>query len=466
MDGRDAAREGPATTARRQAESELRGDVRRTDRARPRCGSSAPAAGRTPATPRRCRDQPALHARPPRTTASRSRAPGRSRTGTRCQANYIRDTTDQTRAAVRASRSIRMSPRTRASRTGLFVASYNGVLTAKLLANVQVSQQEGRAFEAAAGSTPISIASPFLTQRRPMACRRAPLQRQLLRCHRPRGPRQQPVRRQPLVLPDHAAGTDRTTSRAASSTSRRTSTGGNSQSASGYVFDTDYLPAADGPGVRRSGRIIPTFMPGVDASSRTGSPTRGANLDIRTLSFYRAGQLGDQPQPDAEPRRPQRERARARRPAASSASTPTRRCRGSRPPTISIGNGGTSLQASYAHYAGKVQRAADRPQLAGRQSRGGDSTTTPARRARGATSHRASTSPTTRSCFGSFPTANIFLDAGLSSAGHPRVQRVGRPASSDQRGMAKLTYTNRALLQLHRGLHRRPDAVGPDGRRR
>src|SRR5262249_10178400 len=63
-------------------------------------------------------------------------------------------------------------------------------------------------------------------------------------------------------------------------------TGGNSQSASGYVFDTDYLPAADGTPAGDSGRrIIPTFTPGV-SQLENWLATRGAQLDIRTLSLY------------------------------------------------------------------------------------------------------------------------------------------------------------------------------------
>jgi outer membrane receptor protein involved in Fe transport len=69
-------------------------------------------------------------------------------------------------------------------------------------------------------------------------------------------------------------------------------TGGNSQSATGYVFQTDYLTAGGRPVVGADGEPIPLW--GGNAASPSAAPTRiqnwlsvqGAQIDIKTLSLY------------------------------------------------------------------------------------------------------------------------------------------------------------------------------------
>lgn len=62
-------------------------------------------------------------------------------------------------------------------------------------------------------------------------------------------------------------------------------TGGNSQSSTGYVFDSD--PVVVGGTVQRdaAGNIIPNFVPG-ESLIENWLPLRGARIDIRTLSIY------------------------------------------------------------------------------------------------------------------------------------------------------------------------------------
>ncbi len=63
-------------------------------------------------------------------------------------------------------------------------------------------------------------------------------------------------------------------------------TGGNSQSSTGYVIIADYLEDANGdPVFDANGRFIPVFAPGA-AYNENWLATRGAQLDIRTTSFY------------------------------------------------------------------------------------------------------------------------------------------------------------------------------------
>jgi hypothetical protein len=71
--------------------------------------------------------------------------------------------------------------------------------------------------------------------------------------------------------------------------------GGNSQSATNYVFQSDYLITGGNPALDAQGRLIPLFVP--PASCIAGQPcpisrvqnwlpTPGASMDLTTLSFY------------------------------------------------------------------------------------------------------------------------------------------------------------------------------------
>ncbi|HSM14823.1 MAG TPA: TonB-dependent receptor [Thermoanaerobaculia bacterium] len=64
-----------------------------------------------------------------------------------------------------------------------------------------------------------------------------------------------------------------------------TRTGGNSQSSTNYVFNTDFLAEDGVPVLGPDGRFIPVFTPGVSALWNF-IPTRGAVLDITTDAFF------------------------------------------------------------------------------------------------------------------------------------------------------------------------------------
>jgi outer membrane receptor protein involved in Fe transport len=62
--------------------------------------------------------------------------------------------------------------------------------------------------------------------------------------------------------------------------------GGNSQSLSGYVFQSDYKTRADGkPALDSSGRLVPRFVPGT-SRLQTWMPLRGASIDVNTASAF------------------------------------------------------------------------------------------------------------------------------------------------------------------------------------
>ena len=61
---------------------------------------------------------------------------------------------------------------------------------------------------------------------------------------------------------------------------------GNSQTSTGYIFQTDYrLDAAGKPALDANGRLIPVFTTGTSRLA-TWMPTRGAQIDITTTSAY------------------------------------------------------------------------------------------------------------------------------------------------------------------------------------
>lgn len=64
-----------------------------------------------------------------------------------------------------------------------------------------------------------------------------------------------------------------------------TNTGGNSQSATDYVFFTNFLQGADGKPVYQNERFVPLFRP-FSTFVNNWQASRGAELDIRTTSFY------------------------------------------------------------------------------------------------------------------------------------------------------------------------------------
>ncbi|MGB2713759.1 MAG: TonB-dependent receptor [Vicinamibacterales bacterium] len=65
-----------------------------------------------------------------------------------------------------------------------------------------------------------------------------------------------------------------------------TRVGGNSQTSTGYVFQTDYkLDASSRPALDADGRLIPRFVPG-NSRVQVWLPQRGATIDIGTTSLF------------------------------------------------------------------------------------------------------------------------------------------------------------------------------------
>lgn len=358
-------------------------------------------------------------------------------------ANYIRNSTETTRVPF----SFTIDPNIAENPSfpnDLAVVNYNGVLSDRMLVNFQVSQKEF-GFRGSGGTDTNILNSPFLT----------------------RG-----VTGIPSTLHyngnyfDATDPEDRNNRQFAGSLSYFASTpgwgshdlkggfehftsnrtGGNSQSATNYVFQSDYVTDADGnPVFDANGRLMPIFTPGV-SRVQSWMATRGANLDVRTLSFF--------VQDNWSVSRNFTVNAGVRYENVRSEATggiigvDTDTIVPRLAATYDItGDGRTVLQASYAHYAGKYNES----QIGANSPVGNPALviyayTGPAGQGR---DFGPGFNPDnyTRVLAGEFPTANIFMEEGLSSpVTREFTVSVGRQLWN--RGLAKLTYTNRSYSNL------------------
>ncbi len=273
---RDAAREERRHHPRQQAVADLRDDRRRPGGARPRlvlrrrrASSARPrrarsAQTRVPYTSRNDNTRYEGQAdRDGRQRATRCRAPS-STTRSRAGAAVVRrqhrpghhdhavDAEPALRddLARRGRRRGRSRPRSTRRRTGSWQNAGNSSTNVLRLAD----------------------SDPRLHGGRP---RRPPVQRAVLGFHRP-GRAQQPPARPPACrrcCSSRRAGTHEVKGGFEYFVSTRV--GGNSQTSTGYVFQTDYVLDADGrPALDADGGLIPRFVPGVVARAGVAADAR------------------------------------------------------------------------------------------------------------------------------------------------------------------------------------------------
>ena len=221
-----------------------------------------------------------------------------------------------------------------------------------------------------------------------------------------------------------------------------TGIGGNSQSPTGYVFNTDYLVQNGRPVLDARGRPVPVFIPGVSSIWHMLA-TRGARIDIATTSGYVEDrwtvtrrlslQLG----------------ARFEAVRSDATGDLTTVDTSTIVPRVAAaydldGAGRTSLHATYGHYAGRynqvqfsVNTSVSNPNeidylYAGPAGQGSDF-------AQGfdVANYR-------QPVFASFPTANVRTAEGLRS---PAVREftLGLGRQLSDRGHAKVTYAWRTM---------------------
>jgi hypothetical protein len=233
-------------------------------------------------------------------------------------------------------------------------------------------------------------------------------------------------------------------------------TGGNSQSATGYVFQDDYLQASGKPVYDAQGVPIPVFTPGVSRVQNWLS-TIGAVVNINTASLYVQDHWIMTPRVSFDlGARFEAVRSNATGDIITVDTTTL-------VPRLGVsfdmeGNGRTVVQASYGHYAGKYSEA----QFAANTDVGNPSRVTygytgPAGQGRDfAPAFNLASYGTIISA--SFPTSNIFVAPGLSS---PTVREftLGLGRALGDKGYAKATYQFRRwynfvedFIQLSNGI--------------
>ena len=356
----------------------------------------------------------------------------------RLQANYIRNSTNSHRLPFSFTIDPNI-PEDPEFPNDLFVASYNGVLTPRLLATFQVSQKQF-GFRGSGGFDTDIVDSPIITQGALEGV--------------------DPVLHYNGNYFDATDPEDRDNFQYAGTLAyflttqgfgshdikggfehfKSNRTGGNSQSASSFVFDTDFLVAGGAPVFDAEGRFIPVFTPNVSQLEQWVAE-RGANLDIRTLSFF--------VQDDWAVGQRLTVNLGVRFEDVKSEATggiigvDTQTWAPRLAATYDLlGTGTTILQASYAHYAGKYNEG----QIGANTTVGNPNFLLfdyvgPFGQGRDFAPGFDPANYVVSS--GEFPTANVFLADDLSSP----ITREFAASIGQQfkggRGMAKLTYTYR-----------------------
>jgi hypothetical protein len=218
---------------------------------------------------------------------------------------------------------------------------------------------------------------------------------------------------------------------------RSTRIGGNSQSSTGYVFQTDYVVSGGRPVLDAEGVPIPNFVP-VSSRVQNWIATEGARIDIDTTSLYFQDRWTPMPRLTVDlGTRFEAVRSQA---TGDLITVDTNTIVPRLGASFDIeGNGRSVLQASYAHYAGKYsERQFGRNTAVGSPSNVTYGYTGPAGQGRDfAPGLDLRNYATIISA--SFPTANISMADGLSSQ-VAREFTVGLGRELGQNGYIKATY--------------------------
>jgi hypothetical protein len=209
--------------------------------------------------------------------------------------------------------------------------------------------------------------------------------------------------------------------------------GGNSQSATNYVFQSDYLVSGGVTQLDAQGRLIPLFVPGV-SRVQNWLPTPGATMDITTLSIYLQDRwaASDHFSFDVGVRYEKANSEATGDIVGADTHSFVPRLGMTYDPR---GDGRMTLQATYAHYSGKYSDV----QYARNTAVGSPSLVTS--QYTGPAGQGFDFAPGmdlanyTQVVLGNFPTANVFLAPGLESpitkeftlsAGHQFAKGYGR----------------------------------------
>ncbi len=354
-------------------------------------------------------------------------------------ASYLRNSTDQTQTAIPNSADL-STIITRSLPNDLVVGGWRGVLTDKLFATLQISRREF-GFRNTGGTSTNILDSPFISRGRLT------------------GTQNNRFFNAPYF--DSTDPEDRNNRQVAASVSyflttpsagshdfkfgyenfQSTNTGGNSQSATNYVFQSDYLVENGAPVLDSSQRLIPVFVPGTTLL-QNWLPTRGATLDITTQSFYAHDRwaAGTRLTFDVGVRY---ERVRSEATGdITGVDTDTWVPRLGATYDLS-GTGATTIQATYARYAGKYSEA----QFAGNTNVGNPSLLLSQYAGPAGTGRDFAPGfnlANYRLVTGQFPTANVFFEDGLHSPINSEFT-LSLARQLGEKGAVKGTYQWRSL---------------------
>jgi hypothetical protein len=219
-----------------------------------------------------------------------------------------------------------------------------------------------------------------------------------------------------------------------------TRVGGNSQSLSGYVFQTDYKVAADGrPELDANGRLIPRFVPGT-SRLQTWYPLRGSSIDVTTASVYANDHwsAGARVAFDLGIRYEHARSTATGNISGADGSSVVPRLGASYDVTA---DGRTVVHTTYGHYTGKYNDVQfSRNSNVGNADRITGTYIGPAGEGR---EFAAGFDPANYQTFtGTFPTANVFFEDGLA-APLTREFTLGLARELTDRGWARATYVTR-----------------------
>ncbi|MCY4602365.1 MAG: TonB-dependent receptor [Acidobacteria bacterium] len=162
----------------------------------------------------------------------------------------------------------------------LFVATYRGALTNAVFAEVQYSQKR-HAFRDSGGMSTDIFDSPILTRTQALAHYNAPY----FDATDPEDRNNRQITGNVTwFLSSREAGSHSVKAGFERYTSTRT--GGNSQTATDWVFRTNYAVGPDGGPVVAGDELVPTFTPGPLTIGLNWLATRGAQIDIHTTSYF------------------------------------------------------------------------------------------------------------------------------------------------------------------------------------
>jgi hypothetical protein len=360
------------------------------------------------------------------------------------QATYIRNSTAEfNRASINTSLSI--DENTLVDRTlpnDLFVANYNGVLTPALFLEAQYSQKQF-GFRGTGGTSQTITDSPFLSlgltggipnqshYNAPYFSSFDPENRD----------NQQYSAALSYFLSTGSVGRHDVKVGFENYTSSRT--GGNSQSATGYVFRAEPVITGGQPIRDASGRMVPNFVPGVSRIENWIS-LQGAEIGIRTLSLYLNDRwsLNDHWTFNLGVRYEGHSTDATQAEVTSISSSAIVPRLGA---TFDVkGDGQFVLKASYAHYAGKASET----QFADNSNVGTPNLLTYQYKANAPRGQGIGFAPgfdlnNYDVIGGNFPTSNVFLAEDLNTP-VTREWTLQAGTRLGQRGEVQLVYTDRS----------------------